>query len=420
MTRGQLIDTLTALVWPADSQIARGLICAIAVLLSCALLFTIGHLVRLLREARALRRVAARLRTWRVGGSYPQLSLVDLRSRLGELEVAAGRRSHVARLVETIHKLRSHRVKINLATLQQLVEHDESTRLGVGAPHHVANFAIMIGILGTFWGLGHMVRAIGVALPETAGHVSVETWTRSIGQVRTVLEGMRTAFSTSLVGMATAIVSGLCGVLLASLQQRLLKSIEAFAVSDLLPATVPTLEDDSILEHVSGQLEKAFAQLDGIADKNLTSIQEFTAAQTTLRTLVEDIRSIAHSEASRDLERVLASVVGGNEAVLELLRRMPPAIDTKREIEQVRTMLEGTERALRKLGDALPRRFDIAARAEPLGSPPPPEHVAPADALAGVRRSASFHRRASRTLVAGLVVLGVGVGVGVMLLITLG
>jgi hypothetical protein len=254
-----------------------------------------------------------------------------------------------------------------------------------------------------------MVRAIGVALPDTAGHVSVETWTRTIGQVRTVLEGMRTAFSTSLVGMATAIVSGLCGVLLSSLQQRLLKSIEVFAVNDLLPATVPTLEDDSVLEHVSGQLEKGFAQLDGIAEKNMKSIQEFTAAQTTLGTLVEDIRSIAHSEASRDLERVLASVVGGNEAVLELLRRLPPAVDAKREIEQIRTMLEGNERALRQLGDALPRRFDVAARVEPHSAAAVLDGMVQAAPLAAYQRSAALHRRASRTLIAGVVVLGIGI-----------
>ena len=253
-------------LWPADAPVARFLICVIVVLLAWALACTARHALRLAGEGRALRRVADRLGVWRTANleavgvgeaAYPRLSLAELRSKLIELQTTAGRGTHVAMLVDSIHKLRSHRVKVNLATLQQLVEHDEGTRVGVHAPQHVANFAVMIGILGTFWGIGHMVRAIGVALPGRGAAVTAEAWTHSLGQIRAVLDGMRTSFSTSLVGIGTAIASGLCGVVLASRQQRLLRAIEAFAVNDLLPATVPTLEDDSVLEQVSGQVRRS-------------------------------------------------------------------------------------------------------------------------------------------------------------------
>ncbi len=426
MSSPQAGGDLLATVWPADSPVAQVLISVILCLLVWALACAIFHTLRLAREERALGRVAAKLRAWRQANlmagpapaapgagtppaaeRYPRLSLEELRGKLGELQAAAGQRTHVARLVDMIHKLRTHRVKINLATLQQLVEHDEATQAGASAPHHVANFVIMIGILGTFWGLGHMVRAIGVALPDRSAHVSAETWTRSFGQIRTVLEGMRTAFSASLVGMATAIVTGLFGVFLGSRQQRLLTSIEAFAVNDLLPATVPTLDDDSILEQVSGQLESAFSRIDGIAAQNLDAIQEFTAAQATFRALVEDIRAIAHAEASRDLERVLASVVGSNEGLLELLRGLPPVLETKHEIEEIRAKLDGTNQALRELVTALPQRFDPGQRLVPWNTGAAPYTAPLATPLRSAPRPTPL-QALRPMLVPGLIVIGVG------------
>lgn len=419
MTSSSTMDTIVALVWPKDSEVARVIIAVIVLLLGCALLLTGVHMLRLALERRALRRVASRLHSWRrenekatqpteacgaatssMAARYPQLSLEELRPKLGELQAVAGRRRHVAKMMDTIHKLRLHRVKINLATLQQLVEHDEFSRTGTEAPRHVANFAIMLGILGTFWGLGHMVRAIGIALPEPASHVSLEAWSHSIGQVRTVLEGMRTAFSTSLVGMATAIIAGLCGVFVTARQHRLLAAIEDLAVNDLLPATVPALEDDSVLEQISGQLETAFSRLDGIATQNLQSIQELSAAQATFRSLVEDVRSITHGEASRDLERVFESVVGSNEALLELLRSLPPALETRRELEAIRTLLTATNHALRELATAPARRLDAV---EPRIAPP-----AAAEFGDVLRRPLARPHTFVPLVIAGVLVIGAG------------
>jgi len=52
-------------IWPADSQLARVLVCAILGLLGWALLCALRHAGRLVRESLALRTAAARLRAWR-------------------------------------------------------------------------------------------------------------------------------------------------------------------------------------------------------------------------------------------------------------------------------------------------------------------------------------------------------------------
>ena len=162
----------------------------------------------------------------------------------------------------------------------------------------------------------------------------------------------------------------------------------------------------------------------GIAAQNLASIQELTAAQTTFRALVEDVRSIAHGEASRDLDRVLASVVGSNEALVQLL---PPALEARNDVGAVRALLASTNEALRELAAALPRRFEPthgpgrdAAPVTPAAWPQPPDPSRPpypsqppypspppyVPSRAEVRPPR--HRRVSTRVLTGVLVFGIG------------
>jgi len=333
MTDQTFFDAVGEVAWPEESGVARAIIVLIFAMSGWAALQTLGNASRIAGERIALGRAAAALKKWRDAletksddGSpppFPRLSLEELANKLADIRGAAGRDSHVAKLVAAIQTLRIHHMKVNVASLQQVVERDEATRPGMSTPAHVANFAVMLGILGTFWGLGHMVTAIGGALPDRGVTPTIENWARTVEQIRHVLSGMRTAFSTSLVGMCCSIGAGLASAYLTSAQQRLLQALEAFTVNELLPATVPTLEDDSVLEQVSGQLERAFSHIDDIAQQNQKSLSELNAVQVLFRTIVEDVRAITHGDAKRDVSGVLEAVLGSNAAVQHLVAELP-------------------------------------------------------------------------------------------------
>jgi biopolymer transport protein ExbB/TolQ len=328
-------ETVWALAWPTDSAFSRFIVSFIFILLAWAVFSALFHLSRIGGETRALSQAIRLIREWRelaLGSTgadadnadrYPRMSLDELGTKLVQVRGRVGAHRHVAKLLDAVRVARIHRMKVNLASLQQVVERDEATRSGVHAPRHVANFAVMLGILGTFYGLGHMVSTIGSALPGTNELSSAASWARSVEQIRGVLSGMKTAFATSLVGMFAAIVAGLVGVYLSSRQQRLLQTLEAFAVNELLPATAPSLEDESVLEQVSAQLESAFSHIDEIAQQNRKALEEMSAAQGVFRSLVEDVRAITHGEAGRDLTGVLDAVVTSNAAVQNLVAELP-------------------------------------------------------------------------------------------------
>ena len=346
MTPSSTDESSLSLLWP-DSFFTQLLVVIIfsLLVLSCAFFFL--HWQRLMAEEDALALARQSIRAWRQetmpasdaekgnrATAYPRLSLEELTAKLEELRKRIGARSHVARMLEAIRTLRIHRMKVNLASLQQVVERDEATRGGVQFPMHVANFAVMLGILGTFYGLGHMVSEIGSALSGGGATGSSPDWPERVAHVQQVLSGMRSAFSTSLVGMACSIITGAIAITLSSKQQRLLQKLEEFAVNELLPATIPTLEDDSVLEQVSGQLERAFAHLEEVASENRQSLQELNAVQAVFRAVLDDVRSITHAEAARDVGPALEAVVGCNRTLLALVEQVPRLVDAVDRLHQ--------------------------------------------------------------------------------------
>ncbi len=65
---------------------------------------------------------------------------------------------------------------------------------------------------------------------------------------------------------------------------------------------MPTVEDESLLDRVSLQLENSFARLDDIYRQNQDALKDMTGAQRAFVDIVEEIRKITRSEASRNLE----------------------------------------------------------------------------------------------------------------------
>lgn len=248
--------------------------------------------------------------------------------QVGAVEVATLRegvdpKSLIGERLVAIEKMRGHQVKVNLRTLQQLTSAREAASKGLTAPSFTAGIAMMLGILGTFLGLSMMVQQIQFSLPSDSGGVTLESWTDAFANISTVLAGIKTAFSTSLVGMVSAIWLSLLAARLSRVQAALLEQLERFTTEDLLPATAPTAEDESLLERISLQLENSFLHLGEVSQDNRDVLRNLTGAQAAFADIVEEIRLITKNEASRDLERVVAELVKTNAAVLSVVEKLP-------------------------------------------------------------------------------------------------
>jgi hypothetical protein len=180
--------------------------------------------------------------------------------------------------------------------------------------------------LGTFIGLAVMVQQIQFVLPQSSGSVTVGSWTQSVENISRVLGGIKTAFSCSLVGIVCSILASLINFRLRSSQALFFERLERFTTEDLLPAAVPTVEDESLLDRVSLQLENSFTRLDDIYRQNQDALKDMTGAQRAFVDIVEEIRKITRSEASRNLEGVLEQISQTNRSVLTVADQLPKVV----------------------------------------------------------------------------------------------
>jgi biopolymer transport protein ExbB/TolQ len=259
--------------------------------------------------------------------------------------------SLIAERLEAIEKLRTRQVRVNPSALQQLSMARDESRPGMAVPGAVAGLATMLGLLGTFIGLAVMVQQVQFVLPQSSGAVTVDSWTQSVENISRVLGGIKTAFSTSLVGIVCAILASLLNFRMRTAQALFFERMERFTTEELLPAAVPAVEDESLLERVSLQLESSFLRLDDIYRQNQDTLKDLTGAQSAFVDIVEEIRKITRSEASRNLEGVLEQVSQTNRSVLTVADQLPKIVTAvesgqRRMIERLSSILSSAAPAV--------------------------------------------------------------------------
>lgn len=273
------------------------------------------------------------------GASRPHPGLVDI----GQLLHAVAPGTLIGERIRAIDKMRLFRVKVDLDTLQELALYRDAAMPGQGYPAFASGLSMMLGILGTFMGLAAMVQQIHLSLPTDAAAVTLDSWMSSVQRLGTVLGGMKTAFSTSLVGMAGAILASSLAFRLGRRRRQVFETLERVTAAELIPATVPAVEDEHLLVRVSNQLDESFSRLDDIYLQNQEALKDLTAAQGAFVAIVDEIRDITRGHAARNLDEVLGQLARSNEAVLEVSRQIPGIV----------SVFESTARGLRSSAEDL-------------------------------------------------------------------
>jgi biopolymer transport protein ExbB/TolQ len=363
----ELFDALWHGIWSDNTQPGRIIVLVIACLLVWALQASSRHLGRYRREQGNLDRLIKSLRKESEpqpppeAGDAPEAKAASEETRvphrvspadLASLRQDLAQESLIAERLEAIEKLRTRQVKVSPSALQQLSLARDEARPGMAVAGAVAGLSTMLGLLGTFFGLAIMVQQVQFALPGTSAAVTASSWGQSVNNITHVLGGIKTAFSASLVGIVCAILASLLNFRLRTAQALFFERFERFTVEELLPAAVPTVEDESLLERVSLQLENSFGQLESIFFQNQNAIKDLTAAQHAFVEIVDEIRKMTRSEASLNLEGVLEQLALANRSVLSVVEHLP----------RIANAIEaGQRRVLDKLGSLFAANLPVAA-----------------------------------------------------------
>jgi methyl-accepting chemotaxis protein len=222
---------------------------------------------------------------------------------------------------------------------------------------------MMFGILGTFLGLAAMVQEIHLGLPSETANLSLDSWMSSVQQLGSVLGGMKTAFSTSLVGMTGAILSSSVAYWIGHRRRQVFELLERKTAAELVPATVPAVEDESLLVQVSNQLDDSFSRLDEIYRQNQDALKDLTGAQKAFVEIVDEVRDITRGQAARNLDGLLGQLAQASESVLAVSRQIPRVVST---FESTARELRGSAEQIHRSAVRSASRTDLVLGLRPV------------------------------------------------------
>ena len=176
---------------------------------------------------------------------------------------------------------------------------------------------IFLGLLGTFWGLLEVVGAVGEAVravteSSTGGEADV---LRLMAAIEDPIQGMGTAFASSLFGLAGSLVIGFLDLQASRAQNRFFNEIEEWlSTISRLAAAGPTTDGDGEVSsaYVGALLEQTAETLDRLAH---TLERHTRQLDTTLQRFGEDARAGQEETARmlRDEIRVLIRALQSRE-----------------------------------------------------------------------------------------------------------
>ena len=228
-------------------------------------------------------------------------------------------RSMIADRLRSIEKLRAAHTKINVNALQQMTLAREAASRWLAWPGYIANVCMMIGLFGTVFGLSQVLREVGHGLPAEHAEITFASLKATANQIRGVLSGMSTAFSATIAGLIASIVLSWLNQQLSGAQAKVLNLLDRFTFEELLPATVPVTDDESLLERISLQLEASFARLDDTLQTNRELLEQLGTVE---KSLIEIVNGVRDSRTANESGRGVPELVGPLTGVIEQIAQM--------------------------------------------------------------------------------------------------
>ncbi|HEU4880694.1 MAG TPA: hypothetical protein VFT45_00575 [Longimicrobium sp.] len=213
------------------------------------------------------------------------------------------------RLAE-LARMKLARVRVNVDALQQMTVMRENARPGLAFPGYAVDLCTMGGMLGTFIGLCMMLLQMQGVMPGD-GVPAAGGFAEASASLGSIIASKKTAFVTTLVGLTCAISVSFLNFLLARAQSAFYDALERFTAAELLPATVPAVEDETAMEKLSLQLADSFEKLGDVARAQEKNAELQMGMQEAFGTTVESLRTLALQAAARGPDAESAGAVAG-------------------------------------------------------------------------------------------------------------
>jgi hypothetical protein len=234
---------------------------------------------------------------------------------------------------------------------------------------YLVGLLIFLGLLGTFWGLLDTVVSAGkvIAGLKAAGANVGESFARLRDDLQAPLAGMGTAFSSSLFGLAGALVLGFLDLQAGHAENRFFKALEDWlAELTHLPSAIVTEGEGTIPAYVEALLEKTADSLEGLGRIMTRGEEERTQMRAELLQLTQRLTDLTDQmRAEQQLVRGLARQQQDLHPVIgRLAAAAESAASTDEALRDQLKSLETTMKRVMEEGISERRQFAEALRDE--------------------------------------------------------
>jgi len=251
------------------------------------------------------------------------------------LKEGLSRNSIIYQRIISILQVKHFNIKVNTETLKQEIQNSEASKTSINLPGLITNLSMTLGLFGTFIGLSIMVFKIGLLLPETnATDFSISSLRDSIANMEILFNGIYTAFSTSIVGMFSSMVSYILTFFLKQKQMSFFRDLENFSTEKLIPAILP-MHEENFLIAVSNRMQDSFEKLNDIWDSNQSALQELNTIHDQLssiydqfKNIISEIRKTLRREETENIGEVLIKLTESNDLITNLMGELPKIFKT--------------------------------------------------------------------------------------------
>ena len=234
---GQLadFDALDFLFGTTVSMVINGII---VLLLVTALYMWLFNLWRLRAERQGLAKVAALLD--KADRDHPEKLLEELK----QTKVSSS--SQIIQAIEEVRRVRS------LTSQSDILASIRLSRIPRASwNRYLVGTLIILGLIGTIWGLSQAVIRLQSILSGVGGSVDENTFSNIITQIIATLGFMNTAFSTTICGFVASLTVSLVEFFYQRAEATLHQKYENLVVNRVVPFFTPRGSEDSLAQVVS-------------------------------------------------------------------------------------------------------------------------------------------------------------------------
>ncbi len=231
----------------------------------------------------------------------------------------------LAPMASMLSARRTERVSMSAIAMRSLLDGivsrlDETRELS----RYMVGLLIFLGLLGTFWGL---LLTIG-SVADVIGNMSVgsgdlnQLFNQLKAGLARPLEGMGTAFSTSMLGLAGALVLGFMDLTAGQAQTRFTNELEEWlaGLTRLSTGVLGQEGDSSIPAYVNALLEQTAENLEGLQTILQRGEEGRAATSNAIMTMTERLTVL--TEQMRANNQVMVRVAEGQSTIAMALAKL--------------------------------------------------------------------------------------------------